>query len=45
MEIWKEIVGYEGLYEISNYGKVKNIRTGRLLLFNLNGSKYQGEII
>ena len=23
-EIWKDIVGYEGLYKISNYGRVKN---------------------
>ena len=23
-EIWKQIQGYEGLYEISNYGRVKN---------------------
>lgn len=24
MEIWKDIVEYEGLYQISNYGNVKN---------------------
>lgn len=31
MEIWKEIVGYEGLYEISNLGRVKSLarKTGR----------------
>lgn len=23
-EIWKPVVGYEGLYEISNYGKIKS---------------------
>lgn len=23
-EIWKDIVGYEGLYQVSNYGKVKS---------------------
>ena len=23
-EIWKDIIGYEGLYKISNYGRVKN---------------------
>lgn len=23
MEIWKAINGYQGLYEISNYGRVK----------------------
>ncbi len=25
MEIWKDIKGYEGLYQISNYGRVKSI--------------------
>ena len=25
-EIWKDIKGYEGLYQISNLGKVKNIK-------------------
>lgn len=24
-EIWKDIVGYEGLYQISNYGRVKSV--------------------
>ena len=30
-EIWKEILGYEGLYEVSNLGRVRNMRTGRIL--------------
>lgn len=25
MEIWKDVVGYEGLYLVSNYGKVKRL--------------------
>ena len=25
-EIWRPIVGYEGLYEVSNYGRVKSIK-------------------
>ena len=24
-EIWKDIVGYEGLYQVSNFGRVKNV--------------------
>lgn len=24
-EIWKDVVGYEGLYKVSNYGNVKSI--------------------
>ena len=30
-EIWKEIDGLEGLYEVSSHGRVRNIRTGRIL--------------
>ena len=30
-EIWKDIEGYEDLYEISSWGRVKNSRTGRVL--------------
>lgn len=26
MEIWKDVVGYEGLYQVSNMGRVKSIR-------------------
>ena len=32
MEIWKDIKGYEGYYQISNLGKVKSLnysRTGK----------------
>ncbi len=25
-EIWKDVVGYEGLYLVSNLGRIKNIR-------------------
>ena len=25
-EIWKPVVGYEGLYEVSNYGKIKSLK-------------------
>ena len=26
-EIWKPVVGYEGYYEVSNYGRVKRLET------------------
>lgn len=26
-EIWKDIEGYEGLYQISNWGRVRNAKT------------------
>lgn len=25
-EIWKDIVGYEGLYQVSNLGRVKSLK-------------------
>lgn len=30
MEIWKDVVGYEGLYKISNTGKVLNVKRNKL---------------
>ena len=30
-KIWKEIKDFEGFYEVSNYGEVRNIRTKRVL--------------
>lgn len=30
-EVWKDIVGYEGLYQVSNLGNVKNIKRNKLL--------------
>lgn len=29
-EIWKDVVGYEGLYQVSNFGKVKSLNYKRL---------------
>ena len=31
MEQWKDIPGYEGYYQISSFGQVKNIQTNKLL--------------
>lgn len=30
-EIWRSIKDYEGLYEVSNLGRVRNTRTGKIL--------------
>nr|DAK20800.1 MAG TPA: homing endonuclease [Caudoviricetes sp.] len=30
-ETWKPVVGYEGLYEVSSKGKVRGLKTGRIL--------------
>ena len=29
MEIWKDVIGYEGLYQVSNMGRVKSLRKGK----------------
>ena len=31
MEEWKNVIGYEGLYEVSNKGNVRNVRRNKLL--------------
>lgn len=38
-EIWKDISGYEGLYEVSNLGRVRSIP--RKLLVSRNGTVYE----
>ena len=30
-EIWRDIEGYEGLYQVSSFGRVKRVTTGRIL--------------
>ena len=36
-EIWKDIKGYEGLYQVSNLGRVRNIKYRRLLKYGYVG--------
>lgn len=31
IETWKDVIGYEGLYEVSSDGKVKNSTNGKIL--------------
>lgn len=31
MEIWKDIKGFEGEYQVSSFGKVKNVKTNKCL--------------
>ena len=45
-EVWKDIKGYEGLYQVSNLGKIRSLRcwTGRIYLVRnkiLNPSRNQ----
>lgn len=39
-EIWKDITKYEGLYQISNFGNIRNFRTGRMLKKQRNTRGY-----
>ena len=39
-EIWNDVPGYEGLYEVSNYGKVRNIKTKRIMKCTKNPCGY-----
>ncbi len=45
MEIWKDIRGYEGYYQISNCGSVKNLQTGKLLIGDKNSMGYKRVIL
>jgi hypothetical protein len=33
-EIWKDVIGYEGLYEVSNLGRVKSLKYNRKKILN-----------
>ena len=38
-EIWKDIKGYEGMYQISNLGRVKSLKRGGVRILKLNKKK------
>jgi len=40
MEIWKYIKGWEGLYEVSNLGNVRNKINGKLIIGDINNAGY-----
>lgn len=42
-EIWKSILNYEGLYEVSNKGQIKSV--GRYIKSNHNNIRFQEEKI
>lgn len=50
MEYWKDIKGYEGIYQVSNHGRVRSLNrtdsigriiSGRILSYSLSGSGYR----
>lgn len=44
-EIWKDIDGFEGLYSVSNKGRVKNLKNGKILVGNYDTSGYKYVIL
>ena len=40
MEEWKNVIGYEGLYEVSNMGNVRNVRRNKLLRLPKTNNRY-----
>lgn len=44
-EIWKDIYGYEGYYQISDYGNVKSLLTNKILIGDENSLGYQRVIL
>ena len=38
-EIWKDVVGFEGVYQVSDLGRVRNSR-GMIMKFFTNNSRY-----
>lgn len=40
MEEWKDVKGYEGLYQVSNFGRVKNKQTGKFKKLAIRSDGY-----
>ena len=38
-EVWKPIVGYEGIYEVSNFGNVRSFKCKNVKIFKLSYNK------
>ena len=37
-EVWKDVVNYEGLYQVSNLGRVKGVKSQRILKASNSGN-------
>jgi hypothetical protein len=40
-EIWKDVKGFEGLYQVSNIGRIKSLRKGLILKSSINAAGYR----
>lgn len=45
MDVWKDIQGFEGLYRVSNTGKVFSIRRGKVLKGKVDRYGYQAVVL
>lgn len=45
MEEWREVKGYEGLYEVSNYGNVRRVGRTRLFTGGVNHRGYKHVVL
>lgn len=41
MEIWKDIYDYEGYYQVSSYGRVRNVNNNQILIGDTNNIGYK----
>lgn len=41
MENWKDIQNYEGLYQVSDKGNIRNTRTNKILKHTMNNRGYE----
>ena len=39
-EVWKDVVGYEGLYQVSNLGRVKSLERTKQMEYSRTGCSY-----
>ena len=44
MEEWKDVVGYEGLYEVSNLGRVRNKKRNTMVTLLDNNGYHRVEL-
>jgi hypothetical protein len=40
-EFWKDVIGYEGLYQVSNLGNIKSLRRNKLMTIFLDRKDYK----
>jgi hypothetical protein len=39
-EVWQPVLGYEGLYEVSDQGRVRSLRSGKLMKLSVANTGY-----